>query len=112
MENYLIIVEKQKKNYSAYSPDVPGCVATGKTEKEVRKNMTDALNFHIEGLIAEGLKVPKAKSNFYYNADNTSSSIINFRCTKTLHKKLIELSKKEDVSVSHLVNDALVKVYA
>ena len=112
MENYLIIIEKQKHNYSAYSPDVPGCIATGKTEEEVKKNMTEALNFHIEGLITEGLKVPKANCNFYYNADNTSSGVINFRCTKTLHKKLMELAKKEDVSISHLVNDALVKVYA
>ena len=50
MENYLVIVEKQKGNYSAYSPDVPGCIATGKTEKEARKNMDEALEFHIEGL--------------------------------------------------------------
>ena len=55
MENYLVIVEKQKGNYSAYSPDVPGCIATGKTEKEVRKNMDEALAFHIEGLKLEKL---------------------------------------------------------
>ena len=50
MENYLIIIEKQKNNYSAYSPDVPGCIATGKTQKEARKHMQEALEFHLEGL--------------------------------------------------------------
>lgn len=112
MENYLIIIEKQKNNYSAYSPDVPGCIATGKTEKEVKKNMQDALKFHIEGLKAEKLTIPKAKTDFFYTDDNVASGIINFRCTKTLHKKLLSLSEKEHVSLSHLVNDAIVKAYA
>ena len=111
MENYLVIVEKQKGNYSAYSPDVPGCIATGKTEKEARKNMDEALAFHIEGLKLEKLPIPKSHSDFYYVDDNTASGVINFRCTKTLHKKLVSLSKKENVSLSHLVNDALVKYY-
>lgn len=112
MENYLIIIEKQKNNYSAYSPDVPGCIATGKTQKEAKKNMQEALEFHLEGLKLEKLPIPKSNSDFYYSDDNTASGIINFRCTKTLHKKLIALSEKENVSLSHLVNDALVKAYA
>ena len=112
MDNYLVIIEKGKKNYSAYSPDVPGCIATGKTEKEVKKNMQEALEFHIKGLIEEGYTVPKSNTNFYYSDNESSNGIINFRCTKSLHKKLLQLSKKEKVSLSHLVNDALVKVYA
>ena len=59
MENYLIIIEKQKNNYSAYSPDVPGCIATGKTQKETRKNMQEALEFHLEGLKLEKLPIPE-----------------------------------------------------
>ena len=112
MENYLIIIEKQKKNYSAYSPDVPGCVATGKTLSEARKHMEEALEFHIEGLKEEKMPIPKSNSNFYYYRDNKASGIINFRCTKSLQKKLMLLAEKENVSISHLVNDALVKIYA
>ena len=112
MENYLIIVEKQKKNYSAYSPDVPGCIATGRTEVEAKKNMAEALKFHIEGLIEEKLPIPKATTSFYYNSDDTASGVINFRCTKTLQKKLMAIAKKENVSLSHIVNDVLVKMYA
>lgn len=66
MEKYLIIIEKQKNNYSAYSPDVPGCVATGKTQKEARKNMQEVLEFHLEGLKLEKLPIPKSHSDFYY----------------------------------------------
>ena len=112
MDNYLIIVEKQKRNYSAYSPDVPGCISTGKTENEARKNMSEALKLHIEGLIEEKLPIPRAKTSFYYNSDDTASGVINFRCTKSLQKKLIAIAKKENVSLSHIVNDALVKMYA
>ena len=112
MENYLIIVEKQKKNYSAYSPDVPGCIATGKTASLARKNMEEALEFHIEGLKEEKMPIPKPSSNFYYYGDSKTSGIINFRCTKSLQKRLMVLAEKENVSISHLVNDALVKVYA
>lgn len=112
MDNYLIIIEKNRHNYSAYSPDVPGCVATGKTEKEVKKNMDDALAFHIEGLKQEGYKLPTAKTNFYYKDNDNFNGVINVRCSKSLQKKLYMLSKKENVSISHLVNDALVKMYA
>lgn len=111
MDNYLIIIEKNKNNFSAYSPDVPGCVATGKTEKEVKKNMDEALAFHIEGLKEEGYKVPTPKTNFYFVDNEIFNGVINVRCTKSLQKKLYMLSKKENVSISHLVNDALVKAY-
>ena len=55
---YLIIIEKTKTGYSAYSPDVLGCAATGKTKVEIEKNITDAIEFHIEGLRKEGLDIP------------------------------------------------------
>lgn len=58
MSKYLIIIEKTKTGYSAYSPDLPGCVSTGKTIEETEKNMKEAIEFHIEGLIIEGYEIP------------------------------------------------------
>jgi predicted RNase H-like HicB family nuclease len=58
MNKYLIIVEKTNTGYSAYSPNVPGCIATGKTREETEKNMKEAIEFHIEGLIEEGYPLP------------------------------------------------------
>jgi predicted RNase H-like HicB family nuclease len=59
MHNYIIIIEKAENNYAAYSPDVPGCIATGKTVAETKVNMQEALEFHIEGLIEDGEPVPE-----------------------------------------------------
>lgn len=59
---YLIIIEPTETGFSAYSPDLPGCVATGRDEANVRHNMADALAFHIEGLRAAGLPVPAPAS--------------------------------------------------
>ncbi len=49
MRKFVVIVEKAEGNFSAYSPDLPGCVATGSTEKETIKNMKEAIRFHLEG---------------------------------------------------------------
>jgi predicted RNase H-like HicB family nuclease len=62
MQKYLIIIEKTATGYSAYSPDVEGCIATGDTPLETRQNMQEALQFHLEGLALEGLPIPKAQS--------------------------------------------------
>lgn len=53
--NYLIIIEETKTGFSAYSPDVGGCIATGKTKQEVENNMQEALEFHFEGMVMEAL---------------------------------------------------------
>jgi predicted RNase H-like HicB family nuclease len=66
MSKYLIIIEKAENNYAAYSPDVPGCGATGKTKAEVRKNIEEAIAFHIEGLIEDGLPIPEPRSRAEY----------------------------------------------
>ena len=50
---YLIVIEKTDTGYSAYSPDIDGCVATGATKDEVEKNMKEAIEFHLEGLAIE-----------------------------------------------------------
>jgi predicted RNase H-like HicB family nuclease len=55
---YLVVVEKAGSGFSAYSPDIPGCVATGATREEVEREMTAAIAFHLEGLQAEGLEIP------------------------------------------------------
>jgi predicted RNase H-like HicB family nuclease len=60
---YLIVIEQTATGYSAYSPDVPGCIATGDTRDEAQREMKDAMQFHLDGLRAEGLEIPKAHSS-------------------------------------------------
>ena len=62
MYKYLVIFEKAGNNYSAYSPDIPACITTGSTRDEVEKNIREAINFHIEGLVKDGLPLPKSAS--------------------------------------------------
>ena len=62
MKKYLVIFEKARENYSAYSPDIPGCIATGKTRKEAGENIREAISFHIEGLVKDGMPVPEPAS--------------------------------------------------
>jgi predicted RNase H-like HicB family nuclease len=63
---YAIVIEKAQENYSAYVPDLPGCITTGKTLEEVEKNMTEAIAFHLEGLQQEGLPIPQATTECQY----------------------------------------------
>jgi predicted RNase H-like HicB family nuclease len=60
MYRFLIVVEKADSNLSAYSPDLPGCVATGKTREQVTRNMCAAIEMHVRGLREDRLPVPKA----------------------------------------------------
>jgi predicted RNase H-like HicB family nuclease len=55
---YLIVIEKAATGFSAYSPDLDGCVATGANKDEVERNMHDAIEFHLEGMRDEGYSVP------------------------------------------------------
>lgn len=66
MKEYLIIVEKTDTGYSAYSPDLPGCVSTGKSREEVEANMREAIEFHLEGLRVEGDEIPEPQSYSTY----------------------------------------------
>ena len=63
---YAIVVEKTKNNYSAYVPDLPGCVATGQTVMEAENEIREAIEFHIEGLREDGLDVPQPASIVEY----------------------------------------------
>ena len=59
---YAVVIEKAKANYSAFVPDLPGCVAVGDTVEEVEGEIRDAIRFHIEGLKEDGLPVPEPTS--------------------------------------------------
>lgn len=59
---FAIVIERAGGNYSAYVPDLPGCVATGDTVGEVEREISDAIRFHIDGLRADGLPVPQPTS--------------------------------------------------
>lgn len=62
MMKVLIVVEQTPTGFSAYSPDIEGCVATGATRVEVEDTMREAIEFHLEGLRAEGQQVPEPHS--------------------------------------------------
>jgi predicted RNase H-like HicB family nuclease len=66
MRRYLIIIEATSTGFSAYSPDLPGCVATGRTREDVEREMRDAIEFHIEGLRLAGEQVPEPRSQASY----------------------------------------------
>ena len=66
MMQYLIVIEKTETGYSAYSPDLPGCVSTGETRGEVEQNMREAVEFHLDGLNLEGLEIPQPTTSSAY----------------------------------------------
>ena len=59
MSRYLIIIEKANANFSAYCPDLPGCIATGKTQADVTRNMHNAIAIHFQGLREDNLPIPE-----------------------------------------------------
>jgi predicted RNase H-like HicB family nuclease len=63
---YLIVVEHTEAGFSAYSPDLPGCIATAKTRDEIERQMTSAIGFHLEGMRAEGMEPPEPRSSSSY----------------------------------------------
>jgi predicted RNase H-like HicB family nuclease len=63
---YAIVIEKAENNYSAYVPDLPGCVATGDTFQEVESQIREAITFHLDGLREDGLVIPPPSSVVEY----------------------------------------------
>lgn len=63
---YAIVIEQAAANYSAYVPDLPGCVATGVTIEEVEEQIREAIIFHLEGLRADGFPAPPPSSHVEY----------------------------------------------
>ena len=87
MKKYLYIIEQGKNNFSAYVPDLPGCVSAGKTKAETEKLIKEAIEFHIEGMILDGEKIPEPismKSGFF----QFKSAVKSTRKNKKLKKKV------------------------
>ncbi|MFN0010901.1 MAG: type II toxin-antitoxin system HicB family antitoxin [Phycisphaerales bacterium] len=63
---YAIVIERGTRNYSAFVPDLPGCIATGATIPVLRKNVREAISFHLDGLREDGLPVPKPAARAEY----------------------------------------------
>ncbi len=66
MRKYLIVIERTATGYSAYSPDLDGCVSAGCTREETEKNMREAIEFHLDGMRLEGLAVPEPRAYSAY----------------------------------------------
>ena len=60
MYRFLIVIEKANGNYSAYCPDLPGCVATGKTLEETERNMHEAVEMHVQGMLEDKMPIPES----------------------------------------------------
>ena len=75
---FLIVIERGEANYSAYSPDVPGCVATGSSVEDTLTNIRSALEFHLEGMAEHGepFPIPKTLDFYIQNTDEISSEDI------------------------------------
>ncbi len=66
MNRYLVVIEETATGYSAYSPDLDGCVATGSTRSEVERSMREAIQFHLDGLREDGERLPAPHSYSTY----------------------------------------------
>lgn len=66
MSKYLIVIEETYTGFSAYSPDIPGCVSTGRSREEVERSMREAIEFHLVGLREEGQPIPRPSSSAAY----------------------------------------------
>jgi predicted RNase H-like HicB family nuclease len=63
---YAVVIERAESNYSAYVPDLPGCVATGSTIKDAESEIREAIKFHIDGMKEDGLTIPPPSSSVEY----------------------------------------------
>jgi len=63
---YAVVIEKAENNYSAYVPDLPGCIATGATIEEVEQQIREAIEFHLDGMREDGERIPPPSSHVEY----------------------------------------------
>jgi len=63
---YAIVIERAENNYSAYVPDLPGCIATGTTMEQTEAEIREAIQFHLEGMREDGLSIPEPSSKVEY----------------------------------------------
>ena len=68
MNRFLVVIEKSESNFSAYSPDLPGCAATGSTREEVEQNMHKTIMMHVQGLREDNLPIPESYAFAEYMA--------------------------------------------
>jgi len=66
MKRYLIVIEQTDTGYSTYSPDLPGCVSTGRTREDAEWNIREAIEFHVDGLKEDGYPVPEPQASSSY----------------------------------------------
>lgn len=66
MVRYAVVIENAGRNYSAYVPDLPGCIATGATEAEVEQQIREAIEFHLDGMREDGTPIPPPSSRVEY----------------------------------------------
>jgi predicted RNase H-like HicB family nuclease len=66
MKKYAIVIEQGPHNLSAYVPDLPGCITTGRTVKEIERNMREAIELHLEGLREDGAPIPEPHTEVGY----------------------------------------------
>ena len=66
MKKYLVVIEKTETGYSAYSPDLEGCVATGHSREEVEREMQEAIEFHLDGMTRNGEPIPEPRTYSRY----------------------------------------------
>lgn len=59
MRRYAVVIERGEKNYSAYVPDLPGCISTGRSVEEIERNMREAIELHLEGMAEDGDTIPE-----------------------------------------------------
>jgi len=95
MEKYLLVLEKSRTGYSAYSPDVLGCIATGKTIDKTIVNMRSALKMHLSAMVEDGEEIPKPRGvQSYLDAEKDSASeeyfIAHIAVESVLPKETIE----------------------
>jgi len=68
MHRFLVVIERAEDNYSAYAPDLPGCVAAGETREEAEGNIHEAIRTHVQGLKEDGLPIPESQTFAEYIA--------------------------------------------
>ncbi|NDJ13482.1 MAG: type II toxin-antitoxin system HicB family antitoxin [Acidobacteriia bacterium] len=67
MRKYAVVIEKvPDSNYCAFVPDLPGCVSTGDTRQEVEQNIREAIEFHLEGMVEDGISIPEPGTNVFF----------------------------------------------
>ena len=82
--DYLIIIEATKSGFSAYAPDLPGCIATGPTADKTMKLMREAMNFHLEGMLTEGYELPQPSAGAAF-FQVKAGKVTDLRSVETLY---------------------------